>query len=62
MSGDYEINFKQKYAKKEIENFRLFNASKECIMGESFSFNVQASGRGLGKMAAFMANNGCLGS
>jgi len=62
MSGDYEINMQKQYAKKEIENFRLFNASKECIMGESFSFNVQASGRGLGRLAAFMANNGSLGS
>ena len=50
------------YDRPEIENFHMNKWNeKECKMGEIVSAACQASGRGLAKMAQFMANKGKVG-
>ena len=57
-SAGPEINYKT--TKDGIADWNKWATSKEAQMGESPSALCHASARGIGKLAAFMANSGCL--
>ena len=56
------MNIENQYHKNKVKNFKIWAQSPDGLKGESPSFTMQASARGLAKLAGFMANKGKLGN